>query len=169
MNREGACGVSGCGGVHHAKGYCDRHYRRWRSTGCPHTPGRVQAPNGSGTLSVHGYRLISVNGKQIREHRYIMEQHIGRKLGPQEVVHHINRDKLDNRIENLLLLPDRAAHRKVHQWEDAYQVSGHHHWRKCKYCKEYDAPENMYISPGGRAVYHRECHNKYKSERRGNS
>lgn len=38
------------------------------------------------------------------EHRYIMERHIGRKLGPKEHIHHINRIKDDNRIENLQIV-----------------------------------------------------------------
>ena len=36
-------------------------------------------------------------------HRIIMENHIGRILNPNEVVHHIDGNKLNNNIENLQL------------------------------------------------------------------
>ena len=49
----------------------------------------------------YGYRQIRVNGKTIPEHRYIMEQHLGRKLERNELVHHIDGDRLNNTIENL--------------------------------------------------------------------
>ena len=46
---------------------------------------------------------IKVDGKWILEHRYVIEQNIGRKLHKEEKVHHKNANRSDNRLENLEL------------------------------------------------------------------
>jgi len=50
-----------------------------------------------------GYVCIKTDAGIKREHQYIAESVLGRKLKPDEIVHHIDEDKTNNRNDNLLI------------------------------------------------------------------
>lgn len=53
-------------------------------------------------------------GGYMLEHRRVMEEHLGRILCPNEMVHHINGVRDDNRIENLRVFDNNSSHTKHH-------------------------------------------------------
>ena len=75
------------------------------------------AGTSEGWTDKRGYRWVYVNEngrrRAKREHRVLMESALGRPLRPDELIHHINGDKTDNRLENLELV-EWGAHTAKH-------------------------------------------------------
>lgn len=94
---------------------CSPHYRKQLKYGDPLAgpgsglPGKPKTQrNSTGEYILGNYRRIRQDDvvgrdKWILEHRYVMEQQLGRKLLSNENIHHINGDTLDNRPGNLEL------------------------------------------------------------------
>ncbi|MAH50308.1 hypothetical protein CMI37_31090 [Candidatus Pacearchaeota archaeon] len=51
---------------------------------------------------------------EVREHRLIMETKLGRYLSPEEVVHHLDLNSLNNDVSNLHLFKNQKEHAKYH-------------------------------------------------------
>lgn len=105
--RTKKCSIRGCtceatrGFRKDRKPLCFKHYGRWLRHGDPKK--LLIREYGSGHINKNGYKLITVNGRKILEHRFVMEQRLGRKLKRDETVHHKNGRRLDNFDSNLEL------------------------------------------------------------------
>lgn len=73
------------------------------------------------TYEENGYIIHHIRGYNkkgnAKEHRLVMENYLGRKLGKDEVVHHIDGNRKNNNIENLVLMT-RGEHSRHHRQEE---------------------------------------------------
>ncbi len=120
------------------------YYKEYQSKPLLHLPKRVDS---RGYVKLGGYR----------EHRYVAEQALGRKLAKGEEVHHVDEDKTNNVGSNLVVCSS-AYHRLIHARMSALAACGDPNANKCTYCKEYGTDLT-------RHGYHKGCHAAYNKAR----
>ena len=123
-----SCSIKSCKGKYEARGYCNKHYLRWRIHGNPLI--MKIAEKGSGCVRKDGYKLISVNKRQVLEHRHVMEQKLGSKLKSHEIVHHKDGNGSNNEEENLKVINGIGKHRTMHKTD--WDSMTHRTCTKCK-------------------------------------
>jgi len=69
------------------------------------------------------YRTIAVNGKNVVEHRYLMEKKLGRKLKKSEEVHHIDGNGMNNNLDNLIIMTHKQ-HQILHECWKRFEGGG---------------------------------------------
>lgn len=140
---------------HWAKKYCLKReeHHSWR--------GGVHYYKGHTMVYQPDHPKAKKNG-YVFEHTMIVEEILGYSLPPEACIHHINGNGKDNRKENLIVCQDRSYHLLLHRRMKAYQACGDANKRQCKYCKQWDDPENMYIllrKDYSYLTYHKNCYN----------
>ena len=85
------------------------------------TPGDQHWNWKGGIITPNGYIYIhkpkhpnATKQGYVCEHRLVMENKIGRYLKRKEVVHHIDQNRLNNKIKNLILVKNQSDHLKFH-------------------------------------------------------
>jgi len=111
------CSVVGCSAWAKMRRLCPKHYvrlMRHGSTDSLHT-GRRLNDQGYVMLKDWAHPRTGANG-YVREHDVVMEGYLRRYLKDDERVHHINGDRADNEVQNLVLFSPPGKHTSYHQY-----------------------------------------------------
>lgn len=111
--------------------------------------GQVTTNDGRIKIYVPNHPYSDYNGYIFR-YRLIIERHLNRYLNPNEIIHHINNIKTDDRLENLSILSP-SQHTVLHNKKKDMSD------RSCSYC----GSKTTYISKKGYICWYKDGHNVY--------
>ncbi|MFA5381818.1 MAG: HNH endonuclease [Candidatus Micrarchaeia archaeon] len=177
MNNQAGLCQCGCGQKTKTAKKNDK--RHGHIAGCPIRFINGHNSKGKGNPSWNGGRHIDTFGyvrvycsdhpkkhrSSMNEARLIAERVLGKYLPDKAIIHHNDGNKINNSHCNLVICESVSYHMLIHQRIRAHKACGHASWRKCQFCKKYDAPNKLYISPNGRSKYHVHCAVEYNRKR----
>lgn len=110
-------------------------------------------------VGTNGYaRIVFGRSNEKLFHVYVMEKYLGRKLEKNEHVHHLNDNKLDNRIENLAVLSNLGGHQREHAKKRLLALGGRFGFDKyCPACNTVKVLEDFPTSKSSGDGYHGFC------------
>ena len=98
--------------------------RAYCSENCRRVPIGYRRTSKDGYVQIRvplGYPGAILKGEWMQEHRYVVQESLGRPLSSKENIHHINGNRSDNRLENLELW---AVHQPIGIRLSDYHCSG---------------------------------------------
>ena len=106
----------------------------------------------------------------IQEHRLIAEEIVKRHLNPEEIVHHIDGNTINNKVSNLMVFATANEHSAFHLGSPAWSNDGiiwHSskiiHVKKCQYCgKLYITKESSHKKISNSKYCSKTCSDKSK-------
>lgn len=106
----------------------------------------------------------------VYEHVMIAEEMIGRRLRDDEVVHHLDGDRTNNRYSNLLVL-ENGQHSKLHKWIDQgcqftpHEINTGNNNKYCERCnKTLQLKQKKWCSPECTSIMKRKVERPSKEE-----
>lgn len=102
----------------------------------------------------------------VYEHRFLMEKELGRALNQEEIVHHLDCNKTNNSLANLIVV-SRSDHGKIHAWIDNGATGGESLRRKGMNSKKANPDERKrcvicesHLQGTNKVTCSIECHSK---------